>query len=88
MLYYMVGSDISFGDISFRLYLDYASFNVLQLPYRMVLHQVLYVTLSGQGAYICITNSNNYSFGNHFFKVLVQIHYSHLKQPHVLLCYR
>ena len=27
-----------------------------------------------------ITNSNNYSFGNHFFKVLVQIHYSQYRQ--------
>ena len=25
------------------------------------------------------TNSNNYSIGNHFFKVLVQIHYSLVK---------
>ncbi len=28
------------------------------------------------------TNSNNYSFGNHFFKVLVQIPSSHLKPTH------
>ncbi len=41
------------------------------------------VTLSGQGGLNagvlkvnCYTNSNNYSFGNHFFKVLVQIPYS------------
>ena len=27
-----------------------------------------------------LTNSNNYSFGNHFFKVLVQIHYSQYRQ--------
>ena len=56
----------------------------------------LYVTKSQKGTYIVglvcsdrilvyqmvlyLTNSNNYSFGNHFFKVLVQIHYSHLKQ--------
>ena len=31
------------------------------------------------------TNSNNYSCGNHFFKVLVQIHYSHaFKESFVL----
>ena len=56
----------------------------------------LYVTKSQKGTYIVglvcsdrillakggliVTNSNNYSFGNHFFKVLVQIHYSQYKQ--------
>ena len=56
----------------------------------------LYVTKDEKGTYIVglvcsdrillakggliVTNSNNYSFGNHFFKVLVQIPYSYLKQ--------
>ena len=56
----------------------------------------LYVTKSQKGTYIVglvcsdrillakggliVTNSNNYSFGNHFFKVLVQIHYSQYRQ--------
>ncbi len=44
----------------------------------------LNITHSITFGHLYITNSNNYSFGNHFFKVLVQIPYSHLKHPHLL----
>ncbi len=58
-----------------------------QIGHALIGHKgYLYVTLSiilgavltSNKIGLLMTNSNNYSFGNHFFKVLVQIPYSHL----------